>query len=71
MGNPLVKGDNVAQNFTKEEVAEYMKCMSSPEYFATKYIKVIAPSKGLVDFKPYPYQKKLFKKFNEDRFNIV
>lgn len=71
MGNALVKGDNVAQNFTKEEVAEYMKCMSSPEYFATKYIKVIAPSKGLVKFKPYPYQKKLFKTFNENRFNIV
>ena len=71
MGNPLVKGDNVAQNFSKEEVAEYMKCMSSPEYFASKYIKVIAPSKGLVDFKPYPYQKKLFKTFNENRFNIV
>ena len=71
MGNPLVKGDNVAQNFTKEEVAEYMKCMSSPEYFATKYIKVIAPSQGLIDFKPYSYQKELFKKFNENRFNIV
>ena len=71
MGNARVKGDNVNQDFTKEEVAEYMKCMSSPEYFATKYIKVIAPSKGLVDFKPYPYQKKLFKKFNEDRFNII
>ncbi len=71
MGNALVKGDNVNQNFTKEEVAEYMKCMSSPEYFATKYIKVIAPSKGLVDFKPYAYQKKLFKTFNENRFNIV
>ena len=71
MGNALVKGDNVNQDFTKEEVAEYMKCMSSPEYFATKYIKVIAPSKGLVDFKPYSYQKKLFKTFNENRFNIV
>jgi hypothetical protein len=32
---------------------------------------VIAPSQGLVDFKPYPYQKKLFKTFNENRFNIV
>jgi hypothetical protein len=71
MGNALVKGEGVSQNFTKEEVEEYMKCMSSPVYFAEKYIKVIAPSKGLVDFKPYPYQKKLFKEFNENRFNIV
>ncbi len=71
MGNALVKGEGVSQNFTKEEVEEYMKCMSSPVYFAEKYIKVIAPSKGLVDFKPYPYQKKLFKEFNQNRFNIV
>jgi hypothetical protein len=71
MGNQLVKGDGVAQNFTKEEIDEYMKCMSSPMYFAEKYIKVIAPSKGLIDFIPYPYQKKLFKSFNENRFNIV
>jgi hypothetical protein len=71
MGNMLVKGDGVNQDFTKEEIQEYMKCMSSPVYFAEKYIKVIAPSKGLIDFKPYPYQKKLFKKFNENRFNIV
>ena len=60
MGNKLVKGDAVNQNFTKEEVSEYMKCMSSPIYFAEKYIKVIAPSKGLIAFKPYPYQKKMF-----------
>jgi len=71
MGNQLVKGNGVAQNFTKEEIDEYMKCMSSPMYFAEKYIKVIAPSKGLIDFKPYPYQKTLFKSFNENRFNIV
>jgi hypothetical protein len=71
MGNKLVKGDAVNQNFTKEEVSEYMKCMSSPIYFAEKYIKVIAPSKGLIPFKPYPYQKKMFKTFNENRFNIV
>jgi hypothetical protein len=71
MGNALVKGDGVNQNFTKEEIDEYMKCMSSPMYFAEKYIKVIAPSKGLIEFKPYPYQKKLFKTFNENRFNIV
>ena len=71
MGNPMVKADGVNQNFTQEEVAEYMKCMSSPLYFAEKYIKVIAPSKGLIEFKPYPYQKKLFKTFNENRFNIV
>lgn len=71
MGNMLVKGDGVKQDFTKEEIEEYMKCMSSPMYFAEKYIKVIAPSKGLIDFIPYPYQKTLFKTFNENRFNIV
>ena len=70
-GNPLIKRDGVAQNFTKEEISEYTKCMKSPEYFAEKYIKVISLDKGLVPFKLYPYQKKMFSHFNDNRFSVV
>jgi hypothetical protein len=71
MGNPLVKRDNLEQSFTPEEVQEYMKCMRDPIYFAETYIKVISLDEGLVDFKPYPYQREMFKNFQENRFNIV
>ena len=71
LGNPSVKKDGVQSQFTKEEVIEYSRCMKDPVYFAEKYVKVISLDKGLVPFKLYPYQKKMFKQFKDDRFNIV
>ncbi len=50
---------------------EYAKCMQSPVYFAENYVKIISLDKGLVPFKLYGYQRKLFKNFNENRFNVV
>ena len=71
LGNPNVKRDGIDQNFTKDEVAEYARCMQDPAYFARKYIKVISLDKGLVPFDLYPYQEKMFKHFRENRFSIV
>jgi len=71
LGNPNVKRDGIDQNFTKDEVTEYAKCMQDPAYFARKYIKVISLDKGLVPFDLYPYQEKMFKHFRDNRFSIV
>ena len=71
LGNALVKRDGVEHQFTKEEVVEYAKCMKDPVHFAENYIKVISLDKGLVPFKPYDYQRKMFKHFNDNRFSIV
>ena len=71
LGNPSVKRDGVEASFTKEEVKEYAKCMKDPVYFAKKYIKIISLDEGLVSFEMYPYQKKMFKHFNDNRFSIV
>jgi len=71
LGNPSIKRDGVVQEWTKELVQEYYKCSKDPVYFAEKYCKVISLDKGLVPFKLYPYQKKMFGQFNEHRFNIV
>ena len=71
LGNPNVKRDGIDQNFTKDEVTEYARCMQDPAYFARKYIKVISLDKGLVPFDLYPYQEKMFKHFRENRFSII
>lgn len=71
MGNPLVKKDGIQSSFSEEEVTEYVKCMDDPIYFAETYVKVISLDAGLVSFKPYEYQKKMFEQFNDNRFNIV
>ena len=71
LGNSQVKRDGVDEEWTKELIKEYQKCMKNPAYFATTYCKVISLDKGLVPFALYPYQKKMFKSFDENRFNIV
>lgn len=71
LGNPNVKRDGVEQEWTQEEIQEYVKCMKDPVYFATNYIKVISLDKGLVSFTLYPYQEKMFNHFNANRFSIV
>ena len=71
LGNPNVKRDGVQQAWSPELLQEYKKCMQDPAYFTENYVKVIALDKGLVPFKLYPYQRKMFGHFNEHRFNIV
>ena len=71
LGNVNIKRDGVVHNFVKNEVLEYSKCLNNPGYFAKNYCKIIHLDKGLVPFELYPYQEKMFDKFNTHRFNIV
>lgn len=71
LGNPNVKRDGVQEEWTPKKLSEYKKCMKDPAYFCKKYVKVIHLDKGLVPFKLYPYQEKMFQHFEENRFSIV
>jgi hypothetical protein len=71
LGNPNVKRDGVLQGWEQDSVREYARCMKDPVHFAQKYCKVISLDKGLVPFELYPYQKKMFQQFEENRFNVV
>jgi hypothetical protein len=71
LGNANVKRDGVSQDWTKEDILEYQKCMGDSIYFAETYCKVISLDDGLVPFKLYDYQKQMFNHFNDNRFSIV
>ena len=71
LGNQNVKRDGLSLDYTQEEVNEYIRCMDDPIYFAEKYVKIITLDKGLQQFKPYDYQREMFKHFEKNRFNIV
>jgi len=70
LGNPLLKKANVAQEFTKEQILEFMACKHDPVYFARQHVKIVSLDEGLVGFKPYDFQEKLIRNFHENRFNI-
>ena len=71
LGNAQVKRDGVTQEWSKEDILEYQKCMDDSVYFAMKYCKVISLDDGLVPFKLYDYQKEMFRHFQDNRFSIV
>ena len=57
LGNPNLKKANVSQEWTKEEVKEYTKCMDNPQYFIETYVKIVSLDEGLIPFKMYSFQK--------------
>ena len=71
LGNPNLKKANVAQNFTKKQVAEYLKCAGDPVYFIREYIKIVSLDEGVIPFKMYDFQEDMVGKFHEHRFNIA
>ncbi len=71
LGNPNLKRSNVAQNFTKEQVAEFLKCAGNPAYFIREYVQIVSLDEGLVPFNMYPFQEEMVNKFHEHRFNIA
>jgi len=70
LGNPNLKPVGVQQQFTPEQVKEYIKCSQDPTYFVEKYVRIVAVDKGLIPFEMYDYQKDLIKTLHENRFVI-
>ena len=70
LGNPNLKKANIPQEFTEENIREFIKCKNDPVYFATNYVQIVSLDEGLVPFQPYDFQEKLINNFHDNRFNI-
>jgi hypothetical protein len=70
LGNPQLKAAYVPQDFTKEQIQEYVRCKSDPIHFISEYIKIISVDEGLVDFDLRDYQKNMVQSFHDKRFVI-
>ncbi len=70
LGNPNLKKANVSQEFTKEQILEFVACKNDPVYFAKQHVKIVSLDEGLVPFRPYSFQETLIQRFHDNRFNI-
>lgn len=61
--DPSVKAAGVVENYSQEQVQEYIRCSQDPTYFIEKYIQVNTIDKGLVPLNLRPYQKILLNLF--------
>ena len=71
LGNPLLKRINVPQNYTSEEIQEYVKCRDNPIYFIKNYMTIVNIDRGLMKFELWPFQEELISRLEEHRFCIV
>ena len=71
LGNPNLKRANVAQSFTDDQVAEFIKCSKDPVYFIKNYIQIISLDRGLIPFELYDFQESMVERFHANRFNIA
>ena len=70
LGNPNLKRSNVNVEYTKEQVAEYIKCAKDPIHFIENYIQIVNVDKGLVPFNLYDFQNDMINAFQDSRFVI-
>ena len=69
-GNPNLKSALVRQEFTQEQVKDFIKCSQDPIYFIEKYVNIVSIDEGLIPFNMYPFQQEIVKTFHEERFTI-
>lgn len=70
LGNKNLKNKDVKVSYSKEQIQEYIKCAEDVNYFCENYVKIVSVDKGLVPFKPFEYQKRMFKQFDDTRYTI-
>lgn len=70
LGNPNLKPVGVQQQFTPDQVEQYIKSSNDPSYFVKNYVKIVAVDKGLVPFEMYDYQEDLINTLHHNRFVI-
>tara|TARA_B100000929_G_scaffold264994_1_gene231782 strand:+ start:2495 stop:4138 length:1644 start_codon:yes stop_codon:yes gene_type:complete len=70
LGNPNLKKVNTPVEFTKDQIVEFQKCKEDPIYFMEKWMKIVSLDEGLIEFKLYPFQKKIVNTIHTSRFTI-
>ena len=70
LGNPLLKSAYVPQDFTEEQVGEYVRCQQDPLYFVNEHVKIVSVDEGLIRFDLRDYQTDMIDRFHNERFVI-
>jgi len=71
LGNPLLKKSGTHEEFTEEQISEYIKCSKDPTYFILNYVKIVNVDEGLVPFTMYDFQEKIIDTVHNNRFTIA
>jgi hypothetical protein len=67
LSNPALKAAGVQIPFTEDNIQEYLKCTKDPLYFIEHYCKIVSLDDGVVQFKPFPYQKRIIEALHNNK----
>lgn len=70
-GNTNIKKAGIPQQYTKEEIEEYVKCSQDVLYFIENYATIVTLDHGKQKFKLRDYQKRMIETYNDNRFCIT
>ena len=70
LGNPLLKSAYVPQDFTEEQIGEYVRRQQDPLYFVNEHVKIVSVDEGLIRFDLRDYQTNMIDRFHNERFVI-
>lgn len=69
----IVKTPYQKQNYTSSQIQELAKCLdpvTGPEYFMSNFFMIQHPTKGSMNYVPWPYQQKLIETYHNFRYSI-
>lgn len=69
-GNTKLKKAGVRQVMTVFEQQEFVKCKFDVIYFIKNYVQIISLDEGVVPFHLFPYQEKMIRHMENNRFSI-
>jgi hypothetical protein len=69
--NPQIKRSGLSEEYTTEQIQEYVKCSQDPIYFIENYVEINSLDRGFVKFKTRGYQQDLIEKYHKNKKNIV
>lgn len=69
--NRNIKRADLEEQYTKEQLAEYIKCSKDPVYFIENYVKINSLDEGLVSFKLRGYQRDMIENLSGKRKCII
>lgn len=71
--NVLVKAAHKTELYSNFEISEFMKCadpVTGPAYYLDNYFFIQHPTKGKIQYEPFPYQRALCDAYHTHRFSV-
>ena len=67
----LVKKGHTKNTYDLYKLKELKKCIKDPVYFIETYMKIQHPTRGVINFELYDYQKELIELYAFNRFSVA